>query len=179
METNNLTVARGIRRVYHDAFPALLGKNHGFGLWPQCSQLFQPTPSPLERLRTHDSVRRKRFLETSVKTRTSNTNSVHKERRADNDLGGCLFIATGGAQGLGLSMAEALAEAGGEAETSKNTTYSGYNWECTTADHVLLVYCLDRAPTPDEAWVESQSRLVTGSGLTALQVARCHRHSAS
>ncbi|KAL1872470.1 hypothetical protein VTK73DRAFT_1467 [Phialemonium thermophilum] len=62
--------------------------------------------------------------------------NVGRKRFADFDLAGKVFIVTGGARGLGLALAEGLVEAGGK------------------------VYCLDRAPEPDEYWEEAQSRVV-------------------
>ncbi|GJN76033.1 hypothetical protein PLICBS_010144 [Purpureocillium lilacinum] len=59
---------------------------------------------------------------------------VGNKRFADFDLAGKTFVVTGGARGLGLSLAEALVEVG--------------------------VYCLDRAEKPDEQWHEAQSRVV-------------------
>ncbi|KAK2045739.1 short-chain dehydrogenase [Colletotrichum somersetense] len=55
---------------------------------------------------------------------------------ADFNLKGRTFIVTGGAQGLGLSIAEALAEAGGK------------------------VYCLDRQESPHEEYAEALARVV-------------------
>ncbi|KAK2057153.1 short-chain dehydrogenase [Colletotrichum caudatum] len=55
---------------------------------------------------------------------------------ADFNLKGRTFIVTGGAQGLGLSIAEALAEAGGK------------------------VYCLDRQESPHEEYAEALARAV-------------------
>ncbi|KAJ9133723.1 D-arabinitol 2-dehydrogenase [Pleurostoma richardsiae] len=62
--------------------------------------------------------------------------NVGRNRFADFDLAGRVFIVTGGARGLGLALAEALVEAGGK------------------------VYCLDRAPEPDDAWDEALERVV-------------------
>ncbi|KAM5362208.1 hypothetical protein ACJZ2D_012648 [Fusarium nematophilum] len=62
--------------------------------------------------------------------------NVGRKRFADFDLAGKVFVVTGGAQGLGLTLAESLVEAGGK------------------------VYCLDRAESPDEGWQEAQSRVV-------------------
>jgi len=60
---------------------------------------------------------------------------VGAKRFADFDLGGKIFIVTGGAQGLGLALAEGLVEAGGR------------------------VYCLDMAPPPVAGWDEALSRV--------------------
>lgn len=46
--------------------------------------------------------------------------SVGKAPFADFSLKGRVFIVTGGAQGLGLSLAEALVEAGGKGESSQH-----------------------------------------------------------
>ncbi|KAI1062988.1 hypothetical protein LB507_005706, partial [Fusarium sp. FIESC RH6] len=62
--------------------------------------------------------------------------NVGRKRFADFDLAGKTFIVTGGAQGLGLTLAESLVEAGGK------------------------VYCLDRAEQPDKDWEEAQNRVV-------------------
>ncbi|CAG7562765.1 unnamed protein product [Fusarium equiseti] len=62
--------------------------------------------------------------------------NVGRKRFADFDLAGKTFVVTGGAQGLGLTLAESLVEAGGK------------------------VYCLDRAEQPDKDWDEAQSRVV-------------------
>ncbi|KAK1996943.1 short-chain dehydrogenase [Colletotrichum falcatum] len=59
-----------------------------------------------------------------------------KAQFADFNLKGRSFIVTGGAQGLGLSIAEALAEAGGK------------------------VYCLDRQEHPHEEYAEALARVV-------------------
>ncbi|KAF4980000.1 hypothetical protein FZEAL_3862 [Fusarium zealandicum] len=68
-------------------------------------------------------------------TITRDTN-VGQKRFADFDLAGKVFVVTGGAQGLGLALAESLVEAGGK------------------------VYCLDRADQPDEGWHEAEKRVV-------------------
>ncbi|KAM0491607.1 hypothetical protein ACHAP8_010528 [Fusarium lateritium] len=62
--------------------------------------------------------------------------NVGRKRFADFDLAGKTFIVTGGAQGLGLALAESLVEAGGK------------------------VYSLDRAEKPDKDWEEAQKRVV-------------------
>lgn len=62
--------------------------------------------------------------------------NVGRQRFADFDLAGKVVVVTGGAQGLGLALAEGLVEAGGK------------------------VYCLDRADHPDKGWQEAQKRVV-------------------
>ncbi|KAF2096659.1 3-alpha--hydroxysteroid dehydrogenase [Rhizodiscina lignyota] len=68
-------------------------------------------------------------------TRSTVTSCPHEWHFRDFDLAGGVYIVTGGARGLGLSMAEALVEAGGK------------------------VYCLDRLPNPDESFHEAQQRV--------------------
>ncbi|KAI7784335.1 short chain dehydrogenase [Diaporthe eres] len=111
--------------------------HHGFDARLSSAQLFHSTPSSQERIRISDSVHKEALHHEITNTHDSGGTGVGRKQFADYDLTGRVFIATGGAQGLGLSMAEALADAGGK------------------------VYCLDRAPRPDEAWDEAQSRLVT------------------
>ncbi|KAI1206875.1 NAD(P)-binding protein [Annulohypoxylon truncatum] len=60
--------------------------------------------------------------------------NIGQKKLADFDLNGKVFIVTGGAQGLGLSLAEALAETGGN------------------------VYCFDREPKANEQWSEAARR---------------------
>ncbi|KAI1481771.1 NAD(P)-binding protein [Daldinia eschscholtzii] len=64
----------------------------------------------------------------------SPSENIGQKRLADFDLDGKVFIVTGGARGLGLSLAEALAETGGK------------------------VYCFDREPKADEGWNEAARR---------------------
>ncbi|KAF2100190.1 NAD(P)-binding protein [Rhizodiscina lignyota] len=61
--------------------------------------------------------------------------NIGSKQFADFDLGGGVFIVTGGAQGLGLAMAEGLVEAGGK------------------------VYCLDRQTEPEEEYLEAEKRV--------------------
>ncbi|KAI0428043.1 short-chain dehydrogenase [Xylaria sp. FL1042] len=60
--------------------------------------------------------------------------NVGQKRLADFDLKGGVFIVTGGARGLGLSIAEGLVEAGGK------------------------VYCFDMQEKPDKDWNEAARR---------------------
>ncbi|KAH7150204.1 hypothetical protein B0J13DRAFT_285450 [Dactylonectria estremocensis] len=69
-------------------------------------------------------------------TKLSRETNVGQRRLADFNLGGKVFVVTGGAQGLGLALAEGLVEAGGK------------------------VYCFDRAESPDEDWGLAQQRVV-------------------
>ncbi|KJZ71516.1 hypothetical protein HIM_09104 [Hirsutella minnesotensis 3608] len=71
---------------------------------------------------------------------------VCNKRFADFDLLGKTFVVTGGARGLGLSLAEALVEAGGK------------------------VYCLDRAEEPDKEWEDARRRVVP-NGVAAWSIA--------
>lgn len=50
----------------------------------------------------------------------SSEHSTGKKRFADFDLAGKAYVVTGGAQGLGLALAEALAEAGGKGTCARN-----------------------------------------------------------
>ncbi|CAJ2510268.1 Uu.00g061680.m01.CDS01 [Anthostomella pinea] len=65
---------------------------------------------------------------------------VGQMRLADFDLKDRVFIVTGGARGLGLSLAEALVETGGN------------------------VYCFDREPQADERWQETARRAAKWGG---------------
>ncbi|KAK4153535.1 D-arabinitol 2-dehydrogenase [Chaetomidium leptoderma] len=66
--------------------------------------------------------------------------NIGRKHFGDFNVAGKVFVVTGGAQGLGLTMAEALVEAGGK------------------------VYALDRSPEPDEQWAEAISRAVPEHG---------------
>ncbi|KAM0250088.1 hypothetical protein ACHAP5_002403 [Fusarium lateritium] len=74
--------------------------------------------------------------ETPNEHKLARETNVGRQRFADFDLAGKVFVVTGGAQGLGLALAESLVEAGGK------------------------VYCLDRADHPEEGWQEAQKRVV-------------------
>ncbi|KAK1656578.1 short-chain dehydrogenase [Colletotrichum godetiae] len=69
-------------------------------------------------------------------TRPHMKHNYGRSQFADFNLKGEAFIVTGGAQGLGLSLAEALCEAGGK------------------------VYCLDRQEKPHEDYAEALARVV-------------------
>ncbi|OLN81955.1 Sorbose reductase SOU1 [Colletotrichum chlorophyti] len=72
----------------------------------------------------------------AVETLPSRDANFGKSQFADFNLKGRTFIVTGGAQGLGLSLAEALGEAGGK------------------------VYCLDRQEKPHEDYAKALERVV-------------------
>jgi hypothetical protein len=50
--------------------------------------------------------------------------NIGRKRFADFDLAGGTFVVTGGAQGLGLMLAEALVEAGGNGAEQATTDHS-------------------------------------------------------
>ena len=112
--SNLFTIARGTREGWHDTAPALLAKHHGIDQRPSLSQLFHSAPPSQERVRTHDSIHKETLRHEIINTHVSGGNGVSLKHFADYDLGGRVFIATGDAQGLGLSMAAALAETGGK-----------------------------------------------------------------
>ncbi|KAK8075080.1 hypothetical protein PG997_009743 [Apiospora hydei] len=66
--------------------------------------------------------------------------NVAQRRMADFNLSGRVFVVTGGGRGLGLSLAEGLAEAGG------------------------YVYCLDRDNKVDKRWEEAARRATEWGG---------------
>lgn len=74
---------------------------------------------------------------------------------ADFNLKGRAFIVTGGAQGLGLSLAEALCEAGGRGQCSYRIDHRGLL--CANG---IPVYCLDRQEKPHEDYAEALARVV-------------------
>ncbi|KAI8224001.1 L-xylulose reductase [Colletotrichum sp. SAR 10_96] len=76
-------------------------------------------------------------------------------RFSDFDLKGRTFIVTGGAQGLGLSLAEALVEAGGKGRSS-DVSMTLQQW---VSDDVS-VYCLDQQERPHEDYAEALKRVV-------------------
>lgn len=114
---NRSAVAIGMRGC-HDAVPALVVKRHGFGTRPSSAHLFHSYPSIEERVRVSDSLHKETFHHEITNTNISGETGVGRKQFADYNLAGRVFIATGGAQGLGLSMAEALADAGGKGEPS-------------------------------------------------------------
>ncbi|KAK5169601.1 uncharacterized protein LTR77_005578 [Saxophila tyrrhenica] len=69
----------------------------------------------------------------AIAQRIPDTTTLHAPHRfREFELDGKVFVVTGGAQGLGLTLAEALVEAGGN------------------------VYCLDRLPAPTEEYYQTQ-----------------------
>ncbi|KAK4494007.1 hypothetical protein PRZ48_015193 [Zasmidium cellare] len=72
----------------------------------------------------------------AIAERLPDPDSIHARcRLREFEFEGRVFIVTGGARGLGLTLAEALVEAGGH------------------------VYCVDRLPEPDKAFFDTQERL--------------------
>jgi hypothetical protein len=59
-------------------------------------------------------VREKVKVSNAEKSPVSRQDNIGRKKFADFDLAGKVFIVTGGAQGLGLALAEALVEAGGK-----------------------------------------------------------------
>lgn len=114
---NRFAMARGISGC-HDAVPALLAKRHDFDRRPSSAQIFHSASSFHERVRISDSVHKETFHREIANTRVCGGTGAGRSQFAEYDLAGRVFIATGGAQGLGLSMAEALADAGGKGELS-------------------------------------------------------------
>jgi hypothetical protein len=49
--------------------------------------------------------------------------NIGRKRFGDFNVAGKVFVVTGGAQGLGLTMAEGLVEAGGKGNTSPSATH--------------------------------------------------------
>ena len=74
----------------------------------------------------------------------SHSDNAYHGRFREFDLAGKVYIVTGGAQGLGLSLAEALLEAGG---TGLSCTLQPSHHQLTQSS--ALVHCLDRQDTPD------------------------------
>ncbi|KAI0105466.1 short-chain dehydrogenase [Nemania sp. FL0031] len=105
------------RRLFHSAQPAVMAsKQSSNGESRRTTAPVPPEPSQ----------------NPAVGIAPGRDEHVGQKRLADFDLAGRVFIVTGGARGLGLSLAEALVETG--------------------------VYCLDREEHPDEEWTEAAKR---------------------
>lgn len=92
--------------------------------------------------------------------------NIGQKRLADFDLNGKVFIVTGGARGLGLSLAEALAETGGKGTfTSSQLRGISFSeiWHIYLNDK-LTVYCFDREAEADEQWSEAARRAIEFGG---------------
>jgi hypothetical protein len=91
-----------------------------------CTRLPQTTTThSFTRLTATRSIHSSRHDQATAKN-PEYSNTAHKPRHndaiyrkpfADFDVAGKVFVVTGGAQGLGLTMAEALVEAGGKGKT--------------------------------------------------------------
>ncbi|KAK8079635.1 hypothetical protein PG997_007453 [Apiospora hydei] len=89
--------------------------------------------------------------------------NIGAKRFADFDLAGKVFVVTGGAQGLGLALAEALVEAGGKgqyAHSSHRFNQCSKDKRTKQVTAIIAVYCVDRSPEPDEQWRQAQERVV-------------------
>ena len=77
------------------------------------------------------------------------------------DLQDKVFVVTGGARGLGLTLAEALVEAGGKGEAfaSPSTPLQPLQSTIFSRTDIHLVYCLDRLPEPDQEFEVVKDRL--------------------
>ncbi|KAJ0122372.1 short chain dehydrogenase [Diaporthe amygdali] len=139
VKLNRLPIARSTK-IWHKAVPDLLIKSHGLTKGQPFSRLFHTRSPRREPLKVESSEFKGKFDHSLTTTRVFRAENVRQNQSPHHNLSGRVFIVTGGAQGLGLSMAEGLAEAGGK------------------------VYCLDRAPEPAPEWREAQSRVVTEWG---------------
>ena len=90
----------------------------------------------------------------------------HRKRFREYDLEGKVYIVTGGAQGLGLTLAEALVEAGGTGCLT-HLTPAIETW--LTND---LVHCLDRQDKPDQEFEAARKRANPDYG-GSLHYAQC------
>ncbi|KAK7732512.1 hypothetical protein SLS53_008397 [Cytospora paraplurivora] len=113
----------------------------------------RPTTQKAQFMHTSPSLQAARIQVHESEKRPPHPATVHRDenvgqnRFADFDLKGRVFVVTGGAQGLGLALAEGLVEAGGK------------------------VYCLDRADKPTTEYNEALARVVPewGGSLNYMQ----------
>lgn len=129
--SRRFAIARGIRRQPY-AVPALvLAKRQGFDARPCFARSLHSALSSQEQVRVHNSVHKETLRREITDTSISGGDITGQKQFADYDLAGGVFVVTGGAQGLGLSMAEALADAGGKGEhryISTSTTRASHKW---------------------------------------------------
>ncbi|EXJ93588.1 alcohol dehydrogenase [Capronia coronata CBS 617.96] len=94
-----------------------------------------PLRSPVDQQNRHTSRDRSATADApSIQEKLPDPNRTN-QRLSEFDLHDKVFVVTGGARGLGLTLAEALVEAGAK------------------------VYCLDRLPQPDQEFRDVQDRL--------------------
>ena len=87
-----------------------------------------------------------------------------KARFKEFDLANRVAIVTGGAQGLGLAMAEVLVEAGGHGKPTILMEFLFCSNAMFDANHRLKVYCLDRTAEPSMDFLAAQQRAPTDFG---------------
>lgn len=163
VKLNRLPIARSTK-IWHKAVPDLLIKSHGLAKGQPFSRLFHTRSPRREPLKVESSEFKEKFDHSLTTTRVSRAENVRQNQSPDHNLSGRVFIVTGGAQGLGLSMAEGLAEAGGKGTPSLNEMKMMLPTLSNTTADSFAVYCLDRAPEPAPEWREAQSRVVTEWG---------------
>lgn len=112
---NRFAIARGTKGC-RDAVPTLLAKRDGFDTWSPVAQFFRSKSSSQEQVRICDALHKETLHHEISNTRVSGEDNIGRKQFADYDLTGRGFIATDCAQGLGLSMTETLADAGGRGE---------------------------------------------------------------
>ena len=142
--------------------PGLFGLRAGRRLArrPLCALVPGPSPqAPTCNVGRAPSAQRRPLHDTSGQPGGAVTGRKSRARFADFDLTGRALVVTGGARGLGLALAEALAEAGGKGKARR-----GHDEGVLQADARVPVYCLDRLERPDDAWHEARARMSTEGG---------------
>ena len=125
---------------------AILSPRHHLHLAPPIHRSFSQSPFlTMPHAAATDPIREK------LPSQNSNSQDEYKQRFREFDLAGKVYVVTGGAQGLGLSLAEALVEAGSTGKFSPYTKEFGSHQN-------LSVHCLDRRDTPDEEFEAARKR---------------------
>lgn len=89
----------------------------------------------------------------SIAKRLPRPDAGPQKRLREFELDGRVFLVTGGARGLGLTLAEALVEAGGHGESH------GCCLHRRLRANAYQVYCLDRLPKPAQEFHETADRV--------------------